>query len=153
LENGDVEIYLSLGDLGLDCRPGLTLGSIRKQVHNNGTLGDSLVDLEESLSWNPSILLSILPRLAVLAYTNNDVETLITHVQGLGVTLGAISDDCHCVILEEFLSWNQYVVRWYGEVRTDLELCSRPVSSLWSNGQRLNSIISESDNSYRRHPL
>lgn len=53
--------YLSLGDLGLDCWPGLTLSSITEEVHDDGSSGDSLVNLEESLSWDPSIFLGILP--------------------------------------------------------------------------------------------
>jgi hypothetical protein len=53
--------YLSLGDLGLDCWPGLTLSSITEQVHDDGTLGDSLINIEEVLSWDPAILLSIFP--------------------------------------------------------------------------------------------
>jgi len=143
--------YLSLGDLGLDCWPGLALRSIRKQVHDDGTLGDSLIDLEEGLSWNPAILLSVLPRLSILSYTNNDVETLITHVQGLGVTLGAISDNCHCVVLEELLHRNQYRVR---NVRCE-------VKHTWSfaGGQSAlsgdivsKSIWSELVMTYRRHP-
>lgn len=52
---------LSLGDLGLDRRPGLALGSITEQVHDDGTPGDGLIDIEEVLSWNPAVLLGILP--------------------------------------------------------------------------------------------
>jgi len=53
--------YLSLGDLWLDGWPGLALGSITEQVHDDGTTGDGLIDLEEGLAWYPAILLSILP--------------------------------------------------------------------------------------------
>jgi len=100
-EGGDV--YLSLGDLGLDSRPGLTLGSIGKQVHDDGTLGDGLVDLEESLSWNPAIFLGILPRLTVLSDTDDNLQSLITHVQRLGMSLRTVTNDGHCVILEVLL--------------------------------------------------
>jgi hypothetical protein len=96
-------MYLSLGDLWLDCWPGLTLSSITEQVHNDGTLGDSLINVEEVLSWNPSILLSVLPRLSVLSYTNNNVETIITHVQGLSMSLRTVTNDGHCVIFEVLL--------------------------------------------------
>jgi hypothetical protein len=54
-------MYLSLGDLRLDVRPGLGLGSIGEEVHDDGTTGDGLIDLEEVLALNPSILLSLLP--------------------------------------------------------------------------------------------
>lgn len=53
--------YLSFGDLGLDSRPGLGLSSITEQVHDDGTLGDGLIDIEEVLSWDPAILLGVLP--------------------------------------------------------------------------------------------
>jgi hypothetical protein len=53
--------YLALGDLGLDGGPGLALGGITEQVHDDGTSGDGLIDLEEGLAWHPAILLGVLP--------------------------------------------------------------------------------------------
>lgn len=101
---------LSLGELGLDCWPCLTLSGITEQVHDDGSLGDGLINLEEGLAWHPAVLLSVLPRLTVLSDTDDDVETLITHVQGLGVSLRTVSNDGHCVILEVFLfPQNQYI--------------------------------------------
>jgi hypothetical protein len=61
LEIKQLFTYLSLGDLGLDGRPSLALGGIREQVHDDGTLGDSLVNFEKVLAWDPAILLSVLP--------------------------------------------------------------------------------------------
>jgi hypothetical protein len=58
---GNASHYLSLGDLRLDSGPGLRLGSVTEQVHDDGTLGDGLIDIEEVLSWNPAILLGVLP--------------------------------------------------------------------------------------------
>jgi len=52
---------LALGDLGLNCWPGLALSSITEQVHDDCTLGDGLINLEKVLAWHPTILLSILP--------------------------------------------------------------------------------------------
>lgn len=69
--------------------PGLGLGSIGEEVHDDGTAGDGLIDLEEVLALNPSVLKSLLPGLATLADTDNDVETLIAGVKTLTVTLGA----------------------------------------------------------------
>lgn len=80
-------MYLSLGDLRLDVRPGLGLGSIGEEVHDDGTTGDGLIDLEEVLALNPSILLSLLPGLSTLADTDNDVEALISGVETLTVSL------------------------------------------------------------------
>jgi hypothetical protein len=81
-------MYLSLGDLWLDVWPGLGLGSIGEEVHDDGTAGDSLVDIEEVLALNPSILLSLLPRLSSLADTDNHVQTLISGIKTLTVSLG-----------------------------------------------------------------
>jgi len=81
-------MYLSLGDLWLDVWPGLGLGSIGEEVHDDGTAGDSLVDIEEVLAFNPSILLSLLPRLSSLADTDNHVQTLISGIKTLTVSLG-----------------------------------------------------------------
>lgn len=103
--------YLALGDLGFDCWPGLTLSGVREQVHDDGALGDSLINFEEVLSWDPAILLGVLPRLAVLADTDNYIQSIIAHVQGLSVTLRSVSDDSHCVILEVVLGHCEYVCR------------------------------------------
>ena len=103
--------YLSLGDLGLDSWPSLTLSSIREQVHDDGALGDSLINIEEVLSRNPAILLSILPRLTILPHTDNNVESIVAHVQGLGMALRSVADNGHCVILEKFLAHCEYESR------------------------------------------
>lgn len=57
---GEVE-GLALGELGLDSGPGLGLGSVGEKVHDNGTLGDGLINLEEVSARNPAILDGILP--------------------------------------------------------------------------------------------
>jgi hypothetical protein len=53
--------YLALGELGLDLGPGLGLGSVGEQVHDNGGLANSLVDVEQVLAGDPAVLLSLLP--------------------------------------------------------------------------------------------
>ncbi len=80
-------MYLSLGDLRLDVRPGLGLGSIGEKVHDDGTTGDGLINLEEVLALNPSIRLGLLPGLSTLADTDNDVEALISGIETLTVSL------------------------------------------------------------------
>jgi hypothetical protein len=95
--------YLALGDLGLQGGPGLALGSITKQVHDNSTPRDGLINLEEVLARHPAILLGVLPRLAVLPHADDDIEAIVTHVEGLGMALRAVADDGHSVILEVFL--------------------------------------------------
>lgn len=97
--------YLALDELGLDGGPSLGLGSIGEEVHDNGTSADGLIDLEEVLASNPAILLSILPGLAVLSDTNNDVEAVVTEVKTLTVTLRAVANEGQGVVLEVFLRW------------------------------------------------
>lgn len=43
---------LALGNEGLELRPGLRLGGVGKQVHDDGTAVDSLLNGKEGLSWN-----------------------------------------------------------------------------------------------------
>ena len=53
--------HLLLGEEGLDGGPGLRLGSIGKQVHDDGTLLDGLINVEQVLAGDPAILLGLLP--------------------------------------------------------------------------------------------
>lgn len=94
---------LSLGDLGLDVGPGLGLGSIGQQVHDDGTLADGLVDLEEVLARHPAILDGVLPGLALLSDSDDDVQAVVTQVKTLAVTLGTVADQGEGVVLEVFL--------------------------------------------------
>jgi hypothetical protein len=75
-----LDAHLALCQLRLDCWPCLGLGGIRQQVHDNGTLADSFVHLEQVCSWYPAILLSFLPRCAILSYTDDDIETVVAEV-------------------------------------------------------------------------
>lgn len=71
-------IYLSLGQLGLDRRPSLTLRGITKQIHDDGALRDSLVHVEQICARDPAILLGLLPRSSILPNTNDDIQAIIT---------------------------------------------------------------------------
>lgn len=95
--------HLALGDLGLDVGPGLGLSGIGKEVHDDGTAGDGLIDIEEVLAGNPAILDGVLPGLAVLADTDDDVEAVVTEVKTLTVTLRAVADESEGVVLEVVL--------------------------------------------------
>lgn len=97
---GEVE-GLSLGDQGSDLGPGRRLGGIRKQVHDDGSLLDSLGDIEKSLSGDPTVLLSLLPGFSTLSDTDNDLDTLVSGVEGLTVTLRSVTDHGKGVVLEE----------------------------------------------------
>jgi hypothetical protein len=96
--------HLALGELGLDLRPGLGLGSVGEEVHNNGGLANGLVDIEQVLAGDPAILLGLLPRGTVLPYTDDDVQAVVAHVETLAVALGAIADEGEGVVLEVLLA-------------------------------------------------
>jgi hypothetical protein len=89
--------------LRLDSGPGLALGSVGEQVHDDGALGDGLIDVEEVFAWHPAILLGLLPRGTVLPDTNNDVEAVVAEVEALAVTLRSVTDQREGVVLEVFL--------------------------------------------------
>jgi hypothetical protein len=97
---GEVE-GLALGDEGSDLGPSLGLGGIGKQVHDDGTPVDSLGDVEQGLSGDPTVLLSLLPGLSTLSDTDNDLDTLVSGVEGLTVTLRTVTDHGKGVVLEE----------------------------------------------------
>lgn len=103
LYQGSSSPYLSLGQLWLYCRPGLTLGSITQKVHHNRALGYSLIDLEEVGSGNPSIILSLFPRCAIFSDANDDIQSVITKIEPLAMALRAVTNECECVVLEVIL--------------------------------------------------
>lgn len=125
--------HLALGQLRLDGRPCLGLSSIREQVHDDSTLANGLVHLEQVCSRDPAILHCFLPRRAILSYTDNDIETIVAEIETLTVTLRAITDQSESVILKIFLS-NLSIMLSCGEevvcVGAYQELLSRPVFSL-----------------------
>ena len=92
--------YLALNELGLDGGPSLRLGSVGEKVHDNGTAANGLVDIEQVLAGNPAILLSVLPGLSVLSDTNNDVESVVTEVKTLTVTLRTVTNEGQSIVLE-----------------------------------------------------
>jgi hypothetical protein len=99
--------YLALGEHGLDARPGLLLGGVTEQVHDDGTLLDSLVNLEKVDARLPAILDGLLPAGAVFSDTNDDVEAVVAEVEALAVTLGAVADEGEGVVLEVLLEGGQ----------------------------------------------
>jgi hypothetical protein len=54
---GEVQ-SLALLDVWGDVVPGLGLGSVREEVHDDGTLLESFVDGEEGLAWDLSACVS-----------------------------------------------------------------------------------------------
>ena len=104
-----MKAYLALGELGLDVSPGLGLSGIAEKVHDDGTARDGLVDLEEVLAGNPAILDGVLPGLSILADTNDDIETVVTEVEALAVTLRTVADEGEGIVLEVVLLPTQLV--------------------------------------------
>jgi hypothetical protein len=86
--------------------PGLGLGSIGQKVHDDGSLGDGLIDLEQVLAGDPTILDGVLPGLAVFSDTNDDVQAVVTEVKALAVALGTVADQGEGVVLEVVLGWS-----------------------------------------------
>jgi hypothetical protein len=103
----ELSTYLALGEHGLDARPGLLLGGVTEQVHDDGTLLDGLVNLEKVDTGLPAILDGLLPAGAVFSDTNNDVEAVVAEVEALAVTLGAVADEGEGVVLEVLLEGGQ----------------------------------------------
>jgi hypothetical protein len=95
--------YFTLGELWLDGGPGLALGGIAEEVHDDGAAADGLVDLEEVLAGDPAVLNGVLPGLAILAHTNDDVQAVVAKVEALAVTLRAVADEGKGVVLEVVL--------------------------------------------------
>lgn len=85
--------------------PGLALGGVAEQVHDDGAARDGLVDLEEVLARDPAVLDGILPRLAILPHADDDVQAVVTKVKALAVALGAVPNEGEGVVLEVLLQW------------------------------------------------
>jgi hypothetical protein len=95
--------HLALGEHGLEVRPGLLLGGVTEEVHDNGSLLHSLVNLEEVDAGLPAILDGLLPAGTIFPDTDNDVQAVVAKVEALAVTLGSVADHGHSVVLEVFL--------------------------------------------------
>ena len=99
----DFLTHLALGEHGLEVGPGLLLGGVTEEVHDNGSPLHSLVDLEEVDTGLPAVLDGLLPGSAIFPDTDNDVQAVVTEVEALAVTLGAVADEGHGVVLEVLL--------------------------------------------------
>jgi hypothetical protein len=84
--------------------PGLGLGRVGEKVHDDGGLANGLVNVEQVLAGDPAILKSLLPRLAALSDTDNDVQAVVTKVETLAMALRAVADETEGVVLEVFLA-------------------------------------------------
>lgn len=88
----------------LDGWPSLALGSIAEKVHDNGTAANGLVNLEEISTRDPSVLLGLLPRGAILPDADDDIEAIIAEVEALSMALRAVADQSKGIVLEVILS-------------------------------------------------
>lgn len=117
--------------------PCLALSSITEQVHDDGSLVDGLVDIEEVLAGDPAILLCFFPAGTALSHTDDDIEAVVAEVEALSVTLGAVADEGKSVVLEVFLLGKRWVLAIDSSQRrrntsktTYQELLTRPVGAL-----------------------
>ena len=98
-----VKTDLALGQLRLNSRPGFALCSVAEKIHDDGTLRNGLIHLEQIPAWNPAILLSFLPRGAILAHPNDHVKPVVAEVQTLPMTLRTVANECEGIIFEVLL--------------------------------------------------
>jgi hypothetical protein len=70
--------YLALRQQGLNGGPSLTLRSIAEKIHNDGTLLDCLVHIEQIGTRDPAILNGLFPRGAVFSDSDNDIQAIVT---------------------------------------------------------------------------
>lgn len=138
--------YLALDELRLDGGPGLRLGGVGEQVHDDGAAGDGLIDIEEVLAGDPAILLSILPRLAVLSDTDDDVQAVVAKVETLTVALRTVANEGKSVVLEVVLL--PVLARLpsglvLGMLLTHQELLLGPVGTLYMRVSKQNSAQAE----------
>lgn len=96
--------YLAFRQQRLDSGPRLALRGIAQQVHDDGALFDRFVYLEEIRTRHPAVLLRLFPASTVLSHANDHVESVVTEIQSLTVTLRAIADQRKCIIFEVVLS-------------------------------------------------
>ena len=123
--------------LGLDLRPGLGLSSIGEKVHDNGGLANGLINAEQVLSGDPAVVESLLPGLAVLSYTDNDVEAVVAHVETLAVALGAIADEGKGVVLEVLLAQLSAPCSSTPNFDANEAVADSQEASLWANRHAL----------------
>lgn len=97
------QAYLALDELGLDSGPRLALGGVTEQVHDDGAARNGLIDIKQVLAGDPAVLDGVLPRLALLAHADDDVEAVVTEVETLAVALRAVADEGKGVVLEVVL--------------------------------------------------
>lgn len=83
--------------------PCLALCGITEEVHDDGSLANGLVDVEEVLAGDPAILLCVLPAGTALSNSNDDIEAVVAEVESLSVTLRTVSDEGKGVVLEVLL--------------------------------------------------
>jgi hypothetical protein len=94
---------LALDKLRLDVRPCLTLSSITEQVHDDCTLADGLVDVEEVLAGDPAVLFCLFPACTILAHADNHIKAIVAEVETLTVALGTVADEGKGVVFEVLL--------------------------------------------------
>ena len=98
---------LALGQERLDFRPLLDLCGIRHEEHDNRSLFGGFLKRKERLSRNPSILDGTRPRAVRLirfALADNDIESVVTHIQGLCRPLNAITENRNRLLLQDATS-------------------------------------------------
>lgn len=92
--------YLALSEQWLDPIPCSALCRVAQEIHDNGTLLNGLIDLEQVLARNPAILLCLLPARTIFPHANDDVEAVVAEIETLAMSLRAVADQSERVVLE-----------------------------------------------------
>ena len=82
---------LARSKVWLDEGPVFLLPRIRKQVLHHGALGCRFFDGEEGHAGLPAVLNGEIPRTALVAQTDDDIEAVVTHIERLATPLNAIT--------------------------------------------------------------
>ena len=130
--------------------PRLRLRGVTEEVHDDGTPRDGLVDIEEVLAGDPAVLDGVLPGLAILTDTDNDIQAVVAEVEALAVALGSVADEGESVVLEiVLLCVRRYHPSAFGMPRRIMDVTHKKLL-LGPVGTLCNSIVSQRDG--RRRP-
>ena len=118
---GEIEV-LAGSDVLLDLLPDLTDAAVGYEKHDDVALFCGLFEREERLTLDPSVLLGAAPAgvgLGVLALTDNNVKTVVAHIERLTRTLDAVTENGDFLALEDLESLGKGKLLAGGDVFCD----------------------------------
>ena len=76
---------------------------VAQEVHDDGALLNSFLHFEKVGPCYPAVLLRLFPACAIFPYTNDYIETVVTEIEPLTVTLRAVADEREGIVFEVVL--------------------------------------------------